>query len=59
MRELAQRHLDELGYSRSELRELLSIGESDFRQYYLSAEDSDILGSLGIDEIIRNANSQT
>ena len=49
MSQLAQRHLDELGYSRTELREFISIGETDFRKYYLA---NDILESLGINEIV-------
>lgn len=52
-RQLAQRHLDELGYSRAELLDSLSVNETDFQRCYLSPEDSDILETLGVDEIIR------
>lgn len=51
MSRLAQRHLDELGYSRAELREFISIGETDFRKYCLA---NDILESLGINEILNS-----
>ena len=52
MMRLAQRHMDELEYSRSELRELLAIGEAEFKKYYVGSDD--ILETLGIDDILRN-----
>ena len=51
MKQLAQRHLDELEYSRSELCDLLAIGEAEFKKHYIGSDD--ILESLGIDDIIR------
>ena len=53
MAELAQRHLDELEYSRSELCDLLTIGEAEFKNHYIGGSD-DILETLGIDDILRN-----
>lgn len=49
---LAKRHLDELGYSRTELCDLLAIGEAEFRKHYTRSDD--ILETLGIDDIIQN-----
>ena len=46
MMELAQRHLDELEYSRSELCEFIAIGEAEFKKHYISDSD-DILTTLG------------
>ena len=51
MRQMAQAHLDQLEYSRAELRDLLAIGEADFSKHYLPAGD-DILHSLGIDDLL-------
>ena len=53
MRLLAQRHLDELGYSRAELCDLLAMSETEFRIHYIGADD--ILEALGIDDIIQNS----
>ena len=50
MRQLARAHLDELEYSRNELRDLLAMREKDFSQNYLPSED--ILEVLGIDSIL-------
>ena len=50
---LAQRHLDELEYSRAELCDLLAISESEFRTHYIGSDD--ILETLGIDDIIQNS----
>ena len=49
MKYLAQAHMDQLEYSRCQLRALLTIGETDFRKHYLA---SDILESLGIDRLL-------
>ena len=51
MMELAQRHMDELEYSRSELCEFIAIGEAEFKKHYI--ESDDILTTLGIDDILR------
>ena len=53
MTKLAQKHLDELEFSRSELCDFLMIGEADLKRYYVSESD-DILETLGIDDILRN-----
>ena len=53
MAHLAIRHLDDLGYSRRELCDLLAIGEPEFRKLY--ARPDDILESLGIDDIMQNS----
>ena len=50
---LAQRHLDELKYSRTELCDLLAISEAEFRAHYIGFDD--ILETLGIDDIIQNS----
>ena len=47
---LAQRHLDELKYSRTELCELLAISDAEFRRHYIGSDD--ILEKLGIDEML-------
>ena len=47
---LARKHLDEADYSLAELRELIAIGETEFRQYYVDPDD--IVKSLGIDELL-------
>ena len=52
MKTLAQRHLNELAYSRSELREFLALGEVEFKKHYGGSDD--ILDSLGIDDILRS-----
>ena len=49
MKQLAQMHLDELGYSRSELCEFLAISEDEFSKYYLGGDD--ILKALGINDL--------
>ncbi len=49
---LAQRHLDELQYARTEICELLAIGEAEFKRHYIGSED--ILEQLGIDEMLQN-----
>ena len=49
---LARRHLDELEYSRTELCDLLSISEAEFRKHYVGSDD--ILDVLGIDDILQN-----
>ena len=51
MKQLAQRHVDEMGYSKEELRDLIAIGESDFRKHYIGSDD--ILEKLGIDDILQ------
>ena len=52
MAQLAQRHLDELSYSRTELCDLLAIGEAEFKRHYIGSDD--ILETLGIDEILQS-----
>ncbi len=52
MARLAQAHLGELEYSRTELRELLAIGEADFSKYYLADDSDDITRRLGIDDLL-------
>ena len=47
---LAQRHLDELHYNQTELRDLLALGEAEFRSHYIGSDD--ILKTLGIDDIL-------
>ena len=49
---LAQRHLDELEYNRTELCDLLAIGEAEFGRHYVGSDD--ILETLGIDDILQN-----
>ena len=49
MRALVRTYLDELGYSQSELQDLLGLGEADYRRLY--GED-DILDTLGINELL-------
>lgn len=51
MHSLAQKHLTELDYSRSELCDLLRITDADLGRYYVG--DDDILESLGIRDILR------
>ena len=52
MGQLAQRHLDDLEYSCTELCDLLAIGETEFRRHYIGSDD--ILESLGIDDILQS-----
>ena len=40
-----------MGYSNEELRDLIAIGESDFRKHYIGSDD--ILEKLGIDDILQ------
>ena len=47
---LAQAHLGEMGYSRSELRDLLGLRDTDFRRHYDRGDD--ILESLGIGDLL-------
>jgi Zn-dependent peptidase ImmA (M78 family)/transcriptional regulator with XRE-family HTH domain len=54
VKQLAQRHLNELGYSRAELCDLLALNESEFRKHYIGSED--ILEALGIDDLLQNPN---
>ena len=46
MAQLAQSHLDELEYGRTELGDLLAIGDEDFRKNYIPSDD--IIGVLGL-----------
>ena len=50
MRMLARTHLGQLGFTRSELRDLLALNETDFRVHY--APEDDILEALGIDDLL-------
>ena len=50
MVQLAQSHLSELEYSRTELCDFLAIGEAEFRQHYVGSDD--ILDTLGIGDIL-------
>ena len=50
---LAQRHLDELEFSRTELCDLLTISEAEFRRHYIDSDD--ILERLGIDDILQSS----
>ena len=50
MAQLAQSHLDELEYGRTELGDLLAIGDEDFRKNYIPSDD--IIGVLGLDDIL-------
>ena len=45
-----EQHFFTPGYSRSELCDLLAIGEAEFRRYYIGSDD--ILETLGIDDIL-------
>ena len=47
---LARTHLEQLNFTRSELRDLLDLNETDFRSNY--APEDDILEALGIDELL-------
>ena len=51
IKQLARRHLDELGYSRAELCNLLALNEAEFRKHYIGPDD--ILETLGIDDILQ------
>ena len=51
MTKLAQEHLDDLEYSRSELCDLMCVGVAEFRKHYIKDSD-DILETLGIDDIL-------
>ena len=50
MRALAAAHLDQLGYTRPELLDLLTLREADFRRHY--APGDDILEQLGLDGLL-------
>lgn len=52
MMRLAEAHLDELEYSRTELRDLLAMSESELRKHYLP--DGDLLDDLGINRILNS-----
>ena len=52
MKLLAKRLMDELEYTHSELRDLLALGEAEFKRHYSGSDD--ILESLGINDIIQH-----
>ena len=56
MADLAQALLDAGDYSPDEFRDLVSIGETDFRRYYVDSDD--IVKALGIDEIFQDSQEE-